>query len=301
MKSKRVLPVLILLTISALPGMINSQWSADTLGMGKITANRLILFGNTLITGTQDSGIFIRANYEEKWKRIYNSPKEIRGLVISGNNLVAGTTNDGIFYSTNSGLNWKPSVINAKVIITVFDNKTNLLAGTKNGIFRSSDNGITWSETSMKNVTYSIAEIGMNYYAGTNKGLHIASSLTGQWTKIFDRTTNSIIAFNDTILIANNDGTIWRKKSNENWIEVYSLGRDIYKLFNISNIVFAGTYINGIICSTDYGINWQESCLGQDTYMKKALVWDILISGTKLYACTGGGIYKTDLRFCIEP
>lgn len=81
---------------------------------------------------------------------------------------------------------------------------------------------------------------------------------------------------------------------------VYSLGRDIYKLFNISNIVFGGIYQKGIKCSTDYGTSWQENCLGQNTFMQNSTIWDIVLLDSKLYACTGGGIYRTDLRFCIE-
>lgn len=301
MKLVHSLLITIVLYALSSSGNTYSQWSADTLGMGKKSVTKLLLLGNSMISGTTDSGIYVRASYEDKWRKINDSPQKITGLVISGKNLVAGTFDQGIFYSTNTGISWEPSIILTKKIITLFENRIYLLAGTDKGIFESTDNGITWSETSMKKATYSIAEIGKNFYAGTNKGLHVSTSLTGTWTKIFDRTTNSIIAFEDTILIANNDGTIWRKKSNENWTEVYSLGRDLYKLFNISNIVLAGTYIKGIKCSTDYGNSWQESCLDQNAYLKNSIVWDLILSGSKLYACTGHGVYKTNLRLCIEP
>lgn len=279
---------------------IYSQWTADTSGMGKIGVSRLIFFGNSMISGSRDSGIYVKSRNEKIWSKISNSPMKITDLVISGNNIVAGTFDDGVYYSTDIGKSWVPSNMSTRKIITIYENKKSLLAGTDIGVFSSTDNGINWSNTSMKTATYSIAEIGAKFYAGTNKGLYVSTSLIGIWTKIFEKTTNSIISIEDTLLIANNDGSIWKKRKNDDWSMVYSLGRDIYKLLSISNIVFGGTYQRGIKCSTDYGTSWQENCVGQNTFMQNSTVWDIVLLGSKLYACTGGGIYSTDLRFCIE-
>jgi photosystem II stability/assembly factor-like uncharacterized protein len=103
-----------------------------------------------------------------------------------------------------------------------------VLAGTNGGVFKTSDNGNTWIQTSLYN--------------------HITRSICSNGSIVI-----AYISFGG-MYYSNNNGTTW-----------IQLPENISKVLNIASIdsnIFAGT-MNGVSASSDNGQNWKQTSLNK--------------------------------------
>ena len=77
---------------------IGQAW-ARLPGSPSDTVNALVINGQTIYAGTQDSGVYISTDNGENWQLFNPEPgnQEIRSLALAGDRLIAGTK-DGIWY-----------------------------------------------------------------------------------------------------------------------------------------------------------------------------------------------------------
>ncbi|MBK9228874.1 MAG: hypothetical protein IPL67_17915 [Ignavibacteria bacterium] len=90
------------------------------------------------------------------------------------------------------------SGINRGDIRSVAVNGNNVFAGTNlYGVFKSTDNGTSWNQTSLNNRTvYSIATIGQKIYAGTSLyGLYVSTRQWQHMDSVFHKFSNSFQQF----------------------------------------------------------------------------------------------------------
>ncbi len=97
----------------------------------------------------------------------------VNALAIAGNNILAGTSGIGVFFSSDSGKTWSPTKLDSMQIQTfqVFDKF--VFAGTFNGIYKSSDDGITWEKINGGLEGFFINDFtiaGDYIFAGVNNG-----------------------------------------------------------------------------------------------------------------------------------
>jgi photosystem II stability/assembly factor-like uncharacterized protein len=72
----------------------------------------------------------------------------MQSLAVSKNNLFTGigTAQKGVFLSTDSGNNWKAAGLDGKAVSALFSAPNGVLyAGAEGEIFRTADNGKTWT------------------------------------------------------------------------------------------------------------------------------------------------------------
>ncbi|MEO8514583.1 MAG: T9SS type A sorting domain-containing protein [Ignavibacteria bacterium] len=178
-----------------------------------------------------------------------------RSLVVSGNKIFAGTTNNGVFLSTNDGTSWSQTTLNNQFIFSLAASGSNVYAGTNgNGIFVSTNTGATWSQSLMNQYVVSLAVLGNYIFAGV---------------------------YYNGVYVSTNNGTTWTQTT-LNTGDVYSLA------ISGSNII-AGKYLNGIYISSNNGSTWTQTSLNNQT------IQSLFVIGNDIYAGTyySAGIYKS--------
>ena len=139
---------------------------------------RLLTQGTTLFAGTTGEGIFRSDNNGINWIEVDNglTKLSIYGLASIGTDLFAGIfsgdSTGGVFISTNNGINWDAANtgLTNHMINILYADGLNLFAGTNIGIFRSPNNGKSWSILDSMLVS-SFAVEGSNLLVGTSNGI----------------------------------------------------------------------------------------------------------------------------------
>ncbi len=236
----------------------------------------------------------------------------------------------GMFMTKNDGVSWSQVGINTirrSVDSIIFDpkNPNVVYAGTEQGVFKSIDGGLIFSEINnglqvdvANTIVNSLAidpNNSKNIYAGTEKGIFKSENGGLNWvSKNFNLPNTCIKSLavspsNPEIIYAGTDGSgIFKSLDNgESWVPanngldavmIESLGID--SSYNSKNI-YAGTNGNGLFKSTDGGQNWfsinNGLTLGGDNsdwypLVIRSIVKDYKDSQT-IYLGTSKGIFKS--------
>jgi ligand-binding sensor domain-containing protein len=194
-------------------------------------------------------------------------------LKASGTNLFAGTI-DGVYLSTNNGLSWKD--INEGLPRQIFDDTTKYV-------------GIGCLALIGQNLF--VGTLGGGVFLSTNNGTNwneVNSGLPTYYSGDIDVKSFAVIgsrlfaATNSGVFLSTNNGTHWTKVSSGPPIDVYASS-----LAAIDSNLFAGSS-EGVFLTTDYGVSW-HSVLNKDINILAA-------NGTNLFAGSWGGV-RSSLSF----
>ena len=184
----------------------------------------------------------------------------VYSLAASGNNIfaTAGYLYDpyGVFLSTNNGTSWTQTSLNNLSVYRLVISGNNILAGMEQyGIYSSTNNGINWTLTSLSDRrVYSFAINGNNVFAGT---------------------------YYYGLYLSTNNGTSWTQTSLNN--------RDVRSLAINGNNIFAGvsdSLPRGVYVSTNNGTSWTQ------TSLNNRVVWSLAVNGNNVFAGTWDfGVY----------
>jgi Secretion system C-terminal sorting domain len=169
------------------------------------------------------------------------------------------------FYNSVSQAQWVQTTGPYKGIVTCFAlSGTNIFAGTYGGVYLSTNNGTSWTQT--------------NYGLPTMNSDLLALAISG--TYIFAGTFYGVF-------LSTNNGTIWTAVNNglPNYSQIYALA------VNGTNL-FAGTGGGGVYLSTNNGTSWMAVNNG----LTNSGILALAVSGTNLFAGTyGAGVWKRPL------
>jgi hypothetical protein len=169
------------------------------LASGDLNYVKSIAYSDSVIyAGTPGSGIFISTNNGSSYRAINNNlPAKavIDVLLLSGNIVLAEVTTyetpyfRELYYSADKGNTWTVSAgLSNKYVKCLASEGTTVYAGTNNGIYKSSDNGITWNNTGLPNTEISsVAVKGNTVFAAENNssgGLYLSVDQGTNWTKL---------------------------------------------------------------------------------------------------------------------
>lgn len=140
-----------------------------------------------------------------------------------------------------------------------------LFAGGKNGVIRSTDNGVNWTSSNFglteTNVT-SLVCSNENLFALANGKLFISITSGNSWLPMLDDYTNNnisaFVAMGDSVFVSRYGAGLYRSTNNGySWTIVTNFFKDrpIDKFIVENGILYAGTS-NGLFYSTDSGANW---------------------------------------------
>ncbi|NUN69916.1 MAG: T9SS type A sorting domain-containing protein [Bacteroidetes bacterium] len=290
--------LLLLITIGT------AQWK-DLNGPEGGTVLALAGAGDTLIAGTKGGGIFRTTNGGTSWNAVNSALKNfhIEALAAYGASMYAGGYNfeGGFYVSADHGATWteRTGASALKFVKAIVRTNTALLAGTYGyGLFRSTDDGVSWKKIDSGLTTTAISALRAgngSIYAGTTSGVFVSTDDGISWTnRSTGITTPQVQALfgNDTMVFAGTtNGLFMTKDGGMQWTAKNSgLGFSvIYGLGLINGRLLAAT--NGAVCfSNNYGDSWNYPI--SNNGMKGYTVTPaMLVTGGKVYAATMYDVY----------
>ncbi len=276
-------------------------------------------------------------------KRFDNAP--IRDFVNQNNQLYALVETKGLYYSSDNGTTWilktnglpvigfqNMGIYGQTILISAASSKlyrstdngssfslvtvptgfafalsqNNYFLGSNNGVYKSNDDGLTWTGSGLTGNTINVMKFnGNNLFAGTNSnGLYISTDYGSSWNQRNNGLTTTKIkslcfsGFNiycgtdSGIFISTNNGNSWNTAGME------LQGNSNFIITSNTNILFTGTATSGVYSTTNNGANWTS--IG----IPAMDVGCITSDGINIFACTNilyssspirGGIYTYNL------
>lgn len=198
-------------------------------------------------------------------KDIFSDPNGITSLLVNGNTLFGGSPTLGLFRSEDNGSTWTQTSVNIdRLGVTAFARNDSVICAGTLGITCSRDNGVTWKAS------------GAGLLADT------ISSMTSIGTFLFAGTDKGV--FRST-----NNGVSWEAMNNG---LLYSPDypnsiASVYSLVTKGGILYAGTN-NAVYSSSDNAHTWTPSFQAGGSYVK------VGVSETSIFAAArlGGKLYK---------
>jgi len=204
--------------------------------------------------------------------------------------------NNGVYRSVDNAKSWVLTGFGNALVYTLYKAGSNLFAGTFDKIFKSSDNGINWSEVSGGLTAHYVRTFAHNdnyIFAGTDDGIYRSSDTGKSW--IHTGLANTIIlslTFSDHTLYAGSyqKGVYKSTESGLTWISVNNgiQNKDIYALLGADSILYAGSYLDGVYSLND--TNWELT----SPDLNNKYVTSLVIYNKTLYAGTGSGVYRSE-------
>ena len=178
--------------------------------------------GINLTAASYGSEINQTTDEGNSWSKINKKPpdKNVHAILVSNNRVFAGTES-GLYYfdGTNNWLSptFVPTASNNKFFNAVVKIGTTLFAGTaSNSSYKSSDNGLTWTEISTLTNATSFVGIGNNIFASTaGGGVYLSANNGTTWktlnTNLTALSVNGLAIKGNTLFAATSLGGIWSR------------------------------------------------------------------------------------------
>src|ERR1035437_2756060 len=286
-----------------------SQWTAVTGLPGSYVS--VMAASPTTIFAATDSGLYSSLDCGGSWALTGWTGTPDR-IFICGTTIFAGTSVgnydpvDSLYISTDNGNSWSTSPLIITDVSGIVACGTNIFAGTQNGMFMSTDNGITWTPINTGLTDHhilSLASTGTSVFAGTSYGRVFVSNNNGSnWTAVGTGLPNYPIFYpiyglaasgtnifaptGSGIFSLSNNGLYW-SPSNDGI--VCTVIRP-HTLAANATTIFAGTMYEGAFVSFDNGNQWAQV----NTGLPRTGVRPLLCKGNIVFAGSdSGGIYRS--------
>lgn len=247
-----------------------STWTAAKIA-NKRVRGLAVSSDRVVIAGTEDSGLYRRTSADSTWTPSNSGflASQVLSLAADRNTdgvLFAGTNRTGLFKSTDHGRSWQVVLSNLNAIGAVAidpRNSATVYAAVGGSVYRSRDNGTTWSLLTIFTEANSIAVdplVADVIYVGTDTGVRKGTG--SNFTSV-----STGLPSGDVVALAVDPGN--------------------------SSTVYAGIRGQGFFKTTDGGASWTKKSTG----MTDPDVVGIVIDPTQpsvVYAATdGGGVFKS--------
>jgi hypothetical protein len=297
-----------------------TNWTPVNTGLAARRVFALAVFDTTLFAGTEDSGVYRTTNNGTNWTQANTglTVPFVRTFGVTGSGLFTGTWGGGLFRTTNNGTDW--AVLSHGVpeypVGAIVVSGTNLFAGVGSGgrgawgvVFRSTDNGESWTPQMGSGEVSALCSKGMTLFAGTNLGVSRSTNNGETWTAentgLPEYPLVTSLAVSDTSLFAGTeDSGVYRTTNNgTNWTPVISgLAYDslqnhypsVVALAVSSTSLLAGLREGyGVYLSTNNGTSWTAAGL-TNTFVNALAVSPNGAGDTNLFVGTwGDGVFRS--------
>ena len=246
---------------------LGASWHASNTDMADVRINALASDGTMLLAGTS-TGVYKSLDMGHSWVAANTgmTTMQINAIAISGSKIYAATNANGLFVSLNVGSTWLYTSLPISTVYSVAVSGSNIFVGAQNRIYKSTNNGTTWSLTNIGTVGSQVNALvvdGTTIFAGVGVG------------GVFKSTDN---------------GTTWTAINNG------LTSTSVNSLIIINQNLYASAF-NGVFVSSNYGQSWQRSDNGitNPSISSLAIIDKTIFAGT-----SGGGVFKRSLMLTAD-
>lgn len=262
--------------------------------------------GSDILAGTYSGKIFISTDNGANWSIKDSSLTEkypVYSITLKDSLIVVGSQS-GLFISTNGGMSWKePDVYGA--YSTIIIDGTIIVANRLGQIYRSTDNGSSWTQIEngldsarIENFIYDGDTIyggSFSYSKSEVPGVFKSTDKGLSWIRMdyatMDKNVNSMAFIGNKIIAGTeHDGIFLKGKSDNAWIESNNGMYQSVSCFHVRNGVFYAGTPHGLFLSEDEGKNWSRANSIESNRKISALV----STNNTIYAASEtGGVYRS--------
>ncbi len=178
----------------------------------------------------------------------------------------------------------------------------NIFAGTNGGVYISTNNGISWTQTALNFYVYSLAVSGNNIFAGINGGasddVYLSTNNGVSWTQsgLNNRYVYSLAVLGNNIFAGTFYGVYVSTTNGVSWTQTALNNQYVYSLAVSGNNIFAGTDNNGVYMSTNNGSSWTQTALNNQYIPSLGVSGNNIFAGTRyngVFLSTNNGVSWT--------
>ena len=272
--------ILILLSESSL--IAQNYWTQPTHQFNGNIQSLLVLNSGDILAGTETGSIYRSTDHGNTWTQDsarlpYNYRGSIQAMAQTKTGYIyVGTKTPGIYVSSDGGNTWRRKDSTSTLVVTdilsiCVDSSGNVYSGSSSGVWRSTDNGSTWTALGPNisaNVYCLVANKAGNIMAGTNFGIYVSSDSGNTWTLstqgLPSNTTVYSLSSNASgeVFAGTDIGVFVSIDHGNSWAQT-GLNGSIIKTIAItpSGTIFAGTTTNGVFVSANDGLSWTQTSL----------------------------------------
>jgi len=162
------------------------------------------------------------------------------------------------------------------------------------GNCNSTDNGITWTQSSNYLTSLCYAQHSTGIFSGTDEGIFFLGDTGSTWLQVFtsnNKMVVDLINVNDTLFAATvGSGILSSTDNGITWTPVNTgLPTDsIFTVVNSGNMLFAGLYSYGIYMSANSGASWFPANIGLPAI---AYIPSINVTSAGIFASNGSALF----------
>lgn len=282
---KRLFLILVLIIACCALSAVNLNWSQSHGPYGNSVWACQITNAGTLLAGLGDGRIYRSADNGASWQTVYSSDATWRKMILlSDNSILAGNAHREMIKSVDDGLTWTvltpgfPEGFDLRDIVMTQNH--DLFAATGDGVYRSTDNGQSWTIVNFTNYSFSIAvDNNNNLYTATYQGVFRSADNGQNWTMIsvgFNATL-SVEYYNSTLYVGTENGLY--KYADSTWTGPFMNDQNIQYLIKANDVLYAGCQ-SGVYISTNDGLDWTPANIDSNIKSDFSIKDDMIITGS---------------------
>jgi len=280
------------------------NWTAMNTGIEELEVTSIVYKPGYIFAGTFGGGVFRSTDGGQTWLAPSNGTDfAVTSMVIDDDYIFAGTISDGGQRSSDNGVTWTEKLSDLFGVFAMCKSGNKVIASVSNYTLESTDHGETWSYIPALDgaIIFTYYCEGSNIYAGGQNKLYRSTDNGNTFTTINLNfpfgivNLYSITSIGSTLFAGTSyDGVYSSTDNGSTWFSANEgMGPKNVRAITKTNLstLIAGSHYVGIYRSTDMGVLWSKSVSG---FPAGISILTLLGSETGIYAGTRDGVYRTE-------